>query len=42
MTVPSGTHTIRWLPALNVDKTAIDEATSILSHVLNSLGKIAD
>jgi acetylornithine/succinyldiaminopimelate/putrescine aminotransferase len=39
MTVPSGTHTIRWLPALNVDKAAIDEATSILSGVLASLQK---
>jgi acetylornithine/succinyldiaminopimelate/putrescine aminotransferase len=39
MTVPSGTHTIRWLPALNVDKAAIDEATAILSGVLASLQK---
>ncbi len=39
MTVPSGTHTIRWLPALNVDKAAINEATAILSGVLASLQK---
>jgi len=34
LTVPSGTHAIRWLPPLNVRETEIDEATAILGKTL--------
>jgi acetylornithine/succinyldiaminopimelate/putrescine aminotransferase len=34
LTVPSGTHALRWLPPLNVKREQIDEAASILSRVL--------
>src|SRR6185369_11418275 len=34
LTVPSGTHALRWLPPLNVTRAAIDEAVEILSGVL--------
>jgi acetylornithine/N-succinyldiaminopimelate aminotransferase len=37
LTVPSGTHTIRWLPALNVSAAEIDEATRILRETLSAL-----
>jgi acetylornithine/N-succinyldiaminopimelate aminotransferase len=37
LTVPSGTHAIRWLPPLNVEKSAIDEAAQILAGVLAKL-----
>lgn len=37
LTVPSGTHAIRWLPPLNVTRTEIDEAVVILRGVLASL-----
>ena len=37
LTVPSGTHTIRWLPALNVTAAEIDEATRILNATLAAL-----
>lgn len=34
LTVPSGTHAIRWLPPLNVSRAEIDEAAQILGRVL--------
>ena len=34
LTVPSGTHAIRWLPPLNVARLVIDEAAGILKTVL--------
>jgi acetylornithine/succinyldiaminopimelate/putrescine aminotransferase len=37
LTVPSGTHAIRWLPPLNVRRTEIDEAVAILRGVLEKL-----
>ena len=38
LTVPSGTHAIRWLPPLNVSRAEIDEAVQILQAVLTGLG----
>lgn len=37
LTVPSGTHAIRWLPPLNVTRAEIDEAAGILRGVLSKL-----
>lgn len=37
LTVPSGTHAIRWLPPLNVKAHEIDEAAAILGRVLRAL-----
>ena len=37
LTVPSGTHAIRWLPPLNVSRHEIDEAVGILQSVLEKL-----
>ena len=37
LTIPSGTHAVRWLPALNVKRAEIDEAAAILSRVLGAL-----
>lgn len=37
LTIPSGSHTIRWLPALNVKTAEIDEAARILGDTLASL-----
>jgi predicted acetylornithine/succinylornithine family transaminase len=37
LTVPSGTHSIRWLPPLNVTRAEIDEAVEILRGVLAGL-----
>jgi predicted acetylornithine/succinylornithine family transaminase len=37
LTIPSGTHTLRWLPPLNVRSCEVDEAVRILSGVLDSL-----
>ncbi len=34
LTVPSGTHALRWLPPLNVTRDEIDEAVGILRKVL--------
>jgi 4-aminobutyrate aminotransferase-like enzyme len=34
LTVPSGTHAVRWLPPLNVSRAEIDEAAAILAKVL--------
>lgn len=34
LTVPSGTHALRWLPPLNVTRAEIDEAIAILRGVL--------
>jgi acetylornithine aminotransferase/acetylornithine/N-succinyldiaminopimelate aminotransferase len=34
LTVPSGTHAVRWLPPLNVKLAEIDEAVAILRRVL--------
>ena len=39
LTVPSGTHAVRWLPPLNVKAAEIDEAARILANVLNALAK---
>ncbi len=37
LTVPSGTHAVRWLPPLNVKREEIDEAAAIFGRVLQSL-----
>ncbi len=37
LTIPSGTHILRWLPPLNVKKEDINEAVRILSAVLQTL-----
>jgi acetylornithine aminotransferase/acetylornithine/N-succinyldiaminopimelate aminotransferase len=37
LTIPSGTHALRWLPALNVTRAQIDEAADILQSTLESL-----
>ncbi len=37
LTIPSGTHAVRWLPPLNVTRGQIDEAATILQTFLNSL-----
>jgi predicted acetylornithine/succinylornithine family transaminase len=37
LTIPSGTHAVRWLPALNVKQAEIDEAAAILARVLAAL-----
>jgi acetylornithine/succinyldiaminopimelate/putrescine aminotransferase len=37
LTVPSGTHAVRWLPPLNVKREEIDEAAAILARVLQAL-----
>ncbi len=37
LTIPSGTHALRWLPALNVTRAEIDEAAAILARVLAAL-----
>jgi acetylornithine/succinyldiaminopimelate/putrescine aminotransferase len=37
LTVPSGTHAVRWLPPLNVTRAEIDEAAAILATVLQNL-----
>lgn len=37
LTVPSGTHAIRWLPPLNVKASEIDEAAAILAGVLRAI-----
>jgi acetylornithine/succinyldiaminopimelate/putrescine aminotransferase len=36
LTVPSGTHAVRWLPPLNVKRAEIEEAVAILGRVLES------
>jgi acetylornithine aminotransferase/acetylornithine/N-succinyldiaminopimelate aminotransferase len=36
LTIPSGTHILRWLPPLNVKASEVDEAVRILSSVLGS------
>ena len=38
LVIPSGTHALRWLPPLNVQRSHIDEAVGILSGVLNNVG----
>ena len=37
LTVPSGTHAIRWLPPLNVTRDEIDQAVDILRGVLQKI-----
>jgi acetylornithine/succinyldiaminopimelate/putrescine aminotransferase len=37
LTVPSGTHAVRWLPPLNVSRAEIDEAAAILRRVMEAL-----
>jgi acetylornithine/succinyldiaminopimelate/putrescine aminotransferase len=37
LSVPSGTHAVRWLPPLNVKRTEIEEAAAILGQVLASV-----
>ena len=37
LTVPSGTHAIRWLPPLNVTAQEIDEAAAILGRTMGAL-----
>ena len=41
LTIPSGTHAIRWLPPLNVRREEIEEAVRILATVLQSLQPVA-
>lgn len=37
LTVPSGTHAVRWLPPLNVKRAEIEEAVAILAKVLGQM-----
>ena len=37
LTIPSATHALRWLPALNVKREEIDEAAAILARVLGAM-----
>jgi len=37
LSVPSGTHTMRWLPPLNVTRDEVDQAVAILARVLSGL-----
>ena len=37
LTIPSGTHAVRWLPALNVKRAEMDEAAAILARVLGEM-----
>ncbi len=37
LTVPAGTHVLRWLPPLNVSRTDIEQGVSILAGVLERL-----
>ena len=37
LTVPSGTHAVRWLPPLNVARAEIDEAVELLRATLARL-----
>jgi predicted acetylornithine/succinylornithine family transaminase len=37
LTIPSSTHALRWLPALNVKRAEIDEAAAIFGRVLAAL-----
>jgi acetylornithine aminotransferase/acetylornithine/N-succinyldiaminopimelate aminotransferase len=37
LTIPSSTHALRWLPALNVTREEIDEAAAILTRVLGAV-----
>jgi acetylornithine/succinyldiaminopimelate/putrescine aminotransferase len=37
LTVPAGPSVLRWLPPLNVSRTEIDEAISILARTLNEI-----
>jgi len=38
LTIPSGTHAVRWLPPLNVKRAEIDEAAEIVARVLRGIG----
>ena len=40
LTVPSRTHSFRWLPPLNVRREEIDEAVIILRNVLSKCIRI--
>ncbi len=40
LTVPSGTHALRWLPPLNVKREEIDEAVQIFDRVLTQLPRL--
>lgn len=37
LTIPSGTHAVRWLPPLNVRREEIDEAAVIFRKTLDSI-----
>lgn len=37
LTIPSGTHAVRWLPPLNVTREQVDEAVRIFAKVLSAL-----
>ena len=37
LTVPAGTHAVRWLPALNVTRAEIDRAVEIFANVLREI-----
>jgi acetylornithine/succinyldiaminopimelate/putrescine aminotransferase len=37
LTIPSGTHALRWLPPLNVRREEIEEAAAILARTLAAL-----
>ncbi|MES2568703.1 MAG: acetylornithine transaminase [Verrucomicrobiota bacterium] len=41
LSVPSGTHAIRWLPPLNVTRAEIDAAVAILARVLGEIAPAA-
>ena len=38
LVIPSGTHALRWLPPLNVQRAHMDEATEILRQALSAVG----
>ncbi|HCQ83173.1 MAG TPA: acetylornithine transaminase, partial [Verrucomicrobiales bacterium] len=35
LTIPSGTHVVRFLPALNIQPHEVDEALHLLEHTLS-------
>jgi acetylornithine/succinyldiaminopimelate/putrescine aminotransferase len=41
LTIPAGTHAVRWLPPLNVTRDEVTQAVEILNGVLQAAGKPA-
>jgi acetylornithine/N-succinyldiaminopimelate aminotransferase len=39
LVIPSGTHALRWLPPLNVQRAQLDEAVAILGATLAAVGR---